>query len=86
MKKALLLFTSMIIAQVIFAQAKDTTAPKQIQATDSVAIKITAGELQSLLTVINANVDSKKASQEILDFLQKKAVLLQPADKPKPKK
>lgn len=86
MKKAMLFLAFTIVTMASFAQAKDTTAPKQIQQTDSVAIKITAGELQALLTAINSNVDSKKASQEILDFLQKKAVLLQPADKPKPKK
>lgn len=54
-------------------QKKDTT----VQTTMSL------DDYRSLIYMIEVNIDSKKASKEIIEFLQKNTRLLQPADKPK---
>ena len=48
----------------------------------TIAIQMNIAQYRELLMAIEQNVDSKKISKEILEFLQKNARLVQPADKP----
>lgn len=47
-----------------------------------VTVTVNIDQFRALLYTIDSNIDSKKTSKEILDFLQKSAKL-QVADKPK---
>lgn len=75
MKKTITVLAALIISATSFSQEKkkDTT----VQTTMSL------DDYRSLIYMIEVNIDSKKASKEIIEFLQKNTRLLQPADKPK---
>ena len=49
----------------------------------TIAVQMKLDQFRALLMAIDQNIDSKKVSKEILEFLQKNARLVQPADKPK---
>ena len=61
---ASLLFSSSIKAQ----EAKDTT----------IAVTISINQFRALLATIDANIDSKRASKELIDFLQQNARIINP--------
>lgn len=85
--KKLLLITILFAATTANAQtppiAKDTT----------VQITLTLNQLRAVFAVLDQNIDSKKVSKEVLEFLQANAKMLtptvvadKPAEKPTPKK
>lgn len=76
MKK--LLITLLLITSYAFAQDK----PKQDTV---VVVQMNIQQFRALLTAIDQNIDSKRASKEIVEFLQKSAQIVQPKDKPKEK-
>lgn len=76
MKK--LLITVLLITSYAFAQDK----PKQ---DTIVAVQMNIQQFRALLTAIDQNIDSKKASKELIEFLTKSAQIVQPKDKPKEK-
>ena len=49
----------------------------------TIQIKMNINQFRGLLYAIDQNIDSKKVSKELLEFLQKSAQMVQPADKPK---
>lgn len=71
--KKVLVFAALIISLSASGQKKDTT----------IQITVSIDQLRALLLMIDQNVDSKKVSKELIDFLQKNAQILQPAIKPK---
>lgn len=79
MKKAI--FSLVLIASALFTSAQEK--PKQ---DTTIQITVSLNDFRALLYGIDVNIDSKKASKEIIDFLQKNARIVQPADKPKDSK
>jgi len=79
MKK--LFITLSLLISIAFAQDKPKDAPAKQDTTISVQMNI--NQFRGLLTAIDQNVDSKKVSKELLEFLQKSAQIVQPKDKPK---
>jgi menaquinone-dependent protoporphyrinogen IX oxidase len=69
--KKLLTTISILIALTSQAQSKDTT----------VALTLKINDFRALMAAIDANVDSKKVSKELLEFIQKNTQIV--ADKPK---
>ena len=80
--KATLTALLLIAAFAVQAQTKPVEQPKAIQDT-LINIEITLPQMRALFATIDQNVDSKKVSKEILEFLQKNAKMVQPAIKPK---
>ena len=71
--KKLLIATALLFSLSAGAQKKDTT----------IQITVTLDQFRALIYTIDQNIDSKKTSKDIVDFLQKSAQIV--ADKPKPK-
>jgi len=78
--KATLTTLLLTAAFAVQAQTKPVEQPKAIQDT-LINIEITLSQMRALFATIDQNLDSKKVSKEILEFLQKNARLVQPADK-----
>ena len=78
--KATLTALLLTAAFAVQAQTKPVEQPKAIQDT-LINIEITLSQMRALFATIDQNLDSKKVSKEILEFLQKNARLVQPADK-----
>lgn len=72
MKKLITLF-ALVICLTATAQKKDTT----------IQITFSLDQYKALLYTIDMYMDSKRLSKEIIEFIQKNAQILQPADKPK---
>jgi hypothetical protein len=70
-----------LLSAVVFGQNKPDTVKAAKDTTISVQMNI--NQFRQLLFAIDQNVDSKKISKELLEFLQKSAQIVQPADKPK---
>jgi hypothetical protein len=49
----------------------------------TIQLKMNINQFRALLGTIDANIDSKSVSKSLLEFLQKSAQIVQPADKPK---
>lgn len=81
MKRITLTLFACLIAVALFAQEKPKDAPVKQDTTISVQMNI--NQFRGLLMAIDQNVDSKKISKELLEFLQKSAQIVQPKDKPK---
>lgn len=75
MKKTLTVLAALLITAASFSQTtkKDTT----------IQITMSLDQYRELLYIIDVNIDSKKVSKGIVEFLQKGVSILQPADKPK---
>ena len=73
-----LIFTLLICLPLALMAQSDTT---KIDTT--IQIKMNINQFRGLLYAIDQNIDSKKVSKELLEFLQKSAQMVQPADKPK---
>ena len=72
--KKLLTTTALFVALLSQAQEnKDTT----------IAMTVNINEFRAILYAIDANIDSKKVSKELLEFIQKNSKIV--ADKPKEK-
>lgn len=66
MKK--LLLAALLFSGSLQAQTKDTT----------VQITLNINQLRAVLAAIDANIDSKRASKELIDFLQQNARIVNP--------
>lgn len=75
------LLTLLFVLVTLSAAAQDKPKDSTIQVT------VSLNDFRALLAVIDASIDSKKTSKELLEFLQKNAKLLtpptDPVDKPK---
>lgn len=80
-KKSILTFAICLFTGASFAQVKkDTTAAVK---DTTISVQMNINQFRALLYTVDQNIDSKKVSKEILEFLQKSAIIVQPADKPK---
>ena len=66
--KKLLLAAAIFAAINVQSQTKDTT----------VQITLNINQLRAVLAAIDANIDSKRASKELIDFLQQNAKIVNP--------
>ena len=81
MKKSILTLSLILVSILAFSQEKPKVEPAKKDTT--IAIQMKLDQFKALLYAIDANIDSKKVSKELLDFLQKSAQIVQPKDKPK---
>lgn len=72
--KQLLTITALFIACLAQAQEKKDT---------TIAMTVNINEFRAILYAIDTNIDSKKVSKELLEFIQKNSKMV--ADKPKEK-
>jgi hypothetical protein len=81
MRKSILTIAILFIASLGMAQAKkdSTVAVKDT----TISVQMNINQFRGLLYAIDQNIDSKKVSKELLEFLQKSAQIVQPSDKPK---
>lgn len=86
MKKLLLIITLFVV---VALQGQTPQQPKDT----TVQITLTLNQLRAVFAVLDQNIDSKKVSKEVLEFLQANAKMLtptsvtdKPAEKPTPKK
>lgn len=75
MKKVLIIL--LLITGVALAQE-----PKAKQDT-IIQVTMKLDQFRAVLITIDQNIDSKRVSKELLEFLQKSAQMVQPSDKPK---
>ena len=75
--RKLILILLICLPLALMAQSDTTKRDTTIQ------IKMNINQFRGLLYAIDQNIDSKKVSKELLEFLQKSAQMVQPADKPK---
>lgn len=73
--------TLTILALIIFASCTQVKAQQKKDTT--IQITVTLDQFRALIYTIDQNIDSKKTSKDIVDFLQKSAQIV--ADKPKQK-
>lgn len=76
MKKITTVLAALLITAASFGQAKDTTRKDT-----TVTLTCSLDEMRALLSVIDQNIDSKKLSKEVMEFIQKRVQIV--ADKPK---
>lgn len=81
MKKTILTIAVLFIVSLGMTQTKKDSTVSVKDTTISVQMNI--NQFRALLGAIDANIDSKKVSKELLEFLQKSAQIVQPKDKPK---
>lgn len=81
MKKSILTLFACLFAVIGLAQEKPKDAP--IKQDTTISIQMNINQFRGLLFAIDQNIDSKKVSKELLEFLQKSAQIVQPVDKPK---
>lgn len=80
MKKSILIIAILFISSLGIAQKKDSTVAVK---DTTISVQMNINQFRQFLFAIDQNVDSKKVSKELLEFLQKSAQIVQPADKPK---
>ncbi len=73
------LFITFLICLPLALMAQSDTTKRDT----TIQIKMNINQFRGLLYAIDQNIDSKKVSKELLEFLQKSAQMVQPADKPK---
>lgn len=73
----------MAISMQVSAQATPATPDMKVVNDTTVQVTMNINEFRAVLYAISSAIDSKKATSEIVDFLQRKARMLEPADKPK---
>ena len=81
MKKSILTLFACLIVAIVIAQDKPKEVP--VKQDTTIAVQMNINQFRSLLYAIDQNIDSKKVSKELLEFLQKSARIVQPKDKPK---
>jgi hypothetical protein len=83
MKKSILTLLLLVSVSLVFAQEKPKVEP--VKQDTIISVEMNINQFRGLMYSIDLNIDSKKSSKEILEFLQKAAkIVQQPADKPKP--
>jgi len=73
------IITILLILSVFTLQAQEVPVKQDT----TITVQMNISQYRELLMAIDQNIDSKKISKEILEFLQKNAKMVQPADKPK---
>lgn len=81
MKKSILTLSVLLISVLAFSQEKPKLEPAKTDTTISIQMNI--NQFRALLGTIDQSIDSKSVSKSLLEFLQKSAQIVQPADKPK---
>ena len=76
MKRITTVLAALLITAASFGQSKDTTRKDT-----TVTLTCSIDEMRALLSVIDQNIDSKKLSKEIMEFIQKRVQIV--ANKPK---
>lgn len=82
MKKVLLII-------ILFAATTANAQAPQNAKDTTIQITLTLNQLRAVFAVLDQNIDSKKVSKEVLEFLQANAKMLTPTsttEKPTPKK
>lgn len=75
MKKAL------FIAALLFSlsvNAQEKPKPQEQPKDTTIAVTLNINQFRALLFAIDQNIDSKKASKELIDFLQQNAKMVNP--------
>ncbi len=83
MKKSFLTLVAIITLSVASAQTPSKPDSLTVPKDTTIAITMHIDQFRQLLSAIDANIDSKKITKDLLEFLQKSAQIVQPADKPK---
>jgi hypothetical protein len=73
------LFITLLICLPFGLMAQSDTTKRDT----TIQIKMNINQFRGLLYAIDQNIDSKSVSKSLLEFLQKSAQMVQPADKPK---
>jgi hypothetical protein len=73
------LFITFLICLPLALMAQSDTTKRDT----TIQLKMNINQFRALLGTIDANIDSKSVSKSLLEFLQKSAQIVQPADKPK---
>jgi hypothetical protein len=68
--------TTLLLAAVLFAFAAN--AQQQQPKDTTIAVTLNINQFRALMMAIDANIDSKKTSKEILEFLQTNASIVNP--------
>lgn len=71
------LITLLLITGVAFAQDKPQAKQDTV-----IAVEMKIDQFRAVLITIDQNVDSKKISKELLEFLQKSAKMIEPKPQP----
>lgn len=86
MKKLIAVILTAFAIASFSAQAQNKPVKQDTVKRDTIIqLSMKLNEFRALLYAVDSNIDSKKASKEIVDFLQKSARMVQPADQPKSK-
>ena len=79
MKKSIILTLSLCLASILsFGQTKP-----EAKKDTTIQVIMHINQYRALLYSIDANIDSKKVTKELLEFLQKSARMVQPAEEVK---
>lgn len=81
--RSILLAMMLLVASASFAQDKPKAQEQPKDTT--IAVTLNINQFRALLTVIDINIDSKKTSKELIDFLQQNARIVNQTP-PTPKK
>lgn len=85
MKKSILTLLLLVSVSLVFAQEKPKVEP--VKQDTVIAVEMKIDQFRAVLMTIDQNIDSKKISKELLEFLQKSAKMIEPKPQPviKPK-
>ena len=72
---------TLILGAILFSLSASAQKETTIKDT-TIQITFTLNEYRAVMSAIDANIDSKKISKELLEFIAKNAQMV--ADKPKP--
>jgi hypothetical protein len=81
--KQLIIIVLVVLGIAFAGQAQTKSDTTKTQADTVIAVQMPLNQFRALLYSLDQNIDSKKTSKEILEFLQKSARIVQPVDKPK---
>lgn len=73
---------TIIIGAILFSLSANAQQKESKVIDSTVEIKLSLNEYRAVMSAIDVNIDSKKISKELLEFIAKNAQLI--ADKPKP--
>ena len=73
---------TLILGAILFSLSSNAQQKESKVIDTTIEIKFTLNEYRAVMSAIDANIDSKKISKELLEFIAKNAQMV--ADKPKP--
>lgn len=80
MKKSILTLFACLIAVIVIAQDKPKEAP--VKQDTIVAVQMNINQFRAVISAIDQNIDSKRISKELIEFLSKSAKIVE--QKPQP--